>query len=506
MVRYLCLFIGNSVLLILMGRLMLFPEFKFVFIFLPILGGVFYFFYSKNRSNYLVSLLLIASVIFYALPNWSDSYIIISSIVFNYACYKVMHIWKNKEKLILYSGVAFNLLLICYFKYSFFIVDNISYITGHSWHFEKFILPVGISFYTFQQIAFLVDCYRDKSVNYNFKEYALFVSFFPQLIAGPIVHHKELMPQLMRLSDQKISSKLVSLGVAIFIVGVFKKLVLADNFAPISDTIFGQFDDGLILDSLSAWIGAVSYSLQLYFDFSAYSDMAVGLGLMFGIQLPINFNSPYKAVSVIDFWRRWHITLSTFLRDYLYIALGGNRHGNIRRYTNLLLTMLIGGLWHGAGWGFVIWGGIHGCYLIINHAYRYMYKQYKFLLLPVYLCQVITVLAVILAWVFFRSENLTGALLMIKSMFFLGEALKVTIWTSLDLIFIVMGLFTVFFLPNTLQFFAYKPDNKLWYEAFNCSMGGVCFFKTRYGVMLGFLAAISLMFMPKQTVFIYFNF
>ena len=344
---------------------MLFPEFKFLFLFLPIVFITFFYLYQNSKRNWLVYVLLFSSLIFYLLPNWNNAHIIIASIVFNYVCSRLMHKWKGKEILFLYSGVLFNLSVICYYKYAYFFSENISYFIELPFNINKFILPVGISFYTFQQIAFLVDCYHDKKVSYNLHEYSLFVTFFPQLIAGPIVHHKDLVPQLINLGKHKFNTAMASVGLSIFIVGIFKKLVLADNFAPIANRVFDSFSQGVSTDLITAWLGALGYSLQLYFDFSAYSDMAIGLGLIFGIKLPINFNSPYKATSIIDFWRRWHITLSQFLRDYVYFSLGGNRKGTSRRYINLMLTMLIGGLWHGAGWTFIAWGFLHSIYLVI---------------------------------------------------------------------------------------------------------------------------------------------
>jgi len=419
-----------------------------------------------------------------------------------------MHKWKGKEILFLYSGVLFNLSVICYYKYAYFFSENISYFIELPFNINKFILPVGISFYTFQQIAFLVDCYHDKKVSYNLHEYSLFVTFFPQLIAGPIVHHKDLVPQLINLGKHKFNTAMASVGLSIFIVGIFKKLVLADNFAPIANRVFDSFSQGVSTDLITAWLGVLGYSLQLYFDFSAYSDMAIGLGLIFGIKLPINFNSPYKATSIIDFWRRWHITLSQFLRDYVYFSLGGNRKGTSRRYINLMLTMLIGGLWHGAGWGFIVWGGLHGGYLVINHFYIHLCNSYRRFKLTKKTGFILTFFSVVVAWVFFRAESLNAGYLMINSMFGLNEVVFYQQWFLNDILFIAIGLLMVTVLPNTLEIFKYKGVNNQDHYDLSVLFFGktILFSNCIYMIVFGFICAISLMHMPKQTVFIYFNF
>src|SRR5580698_7168831 len=266
-------------------------------------------------------------------------------------------------------GVALNLALLCYFKYTNFLFDSLTTLTGTPLPFVNVILPLGISFFTFQQIAYLVDVMRGARVERDIVSYTLFVSFFPHLIAGPLVHHAEMIPQFKRGRTGR-SSVLAARGLAIFAAGLFKKVVIADNLAQFVSPVFAHLDAGGGVSTPWAWLATSAYTLQIYFDSSGYSDMAVGLALLFGIRLPVNFRSPYKATSIVDFWRRWHITLSRFLRDYLYIPLGGNRLGEIRRYLNLLVTMLLGGLWHGAGWNFLIWGGLHGFYLCINHLWQ----------------------------------------------------------------------------------------------------------------------------------------
>src|SRR4029078_9582961 len=234
------------------------------------------------------------------------------------------------------------------------------------------ILPLAISFFTFQQIDYLADLYQNKAYVPSLLKYFLFNTFFPQLIAGPIVHHGEIIPQFENKKIFQLNARNLAIGFTIFFMGLFKKVAIADNIAPIANQVFHLANIGVTPTFWEAWTGAFIYSFQLYFDFSGYSDMAIGLACLFGISLPINFNSPYKATNIIDFWRRWHITLSRFLRDYLYIPLGGHRLGSGRRYANLVITMLLGGLWHGASWTFVVWGGLHGVYLMINHGWRHL--------------------------------------------------------------------------------------------------------------------------------------
>ena len=267
-----------------------------------------------------------------------------------------------------------------------------------------------------------MDSYKGETEEQNFIHYCLFVTFFPQLIAGPIVHHREMLGQFMKKHFYKIDSYSIALGLTIFSIGLFKKVILADGISVYSIAMFDAAASGVQLSALEYWTGAVAYSMPLYFDFSGYSDMAIGLGLLFGVRLPLNFNSPYKATSIIDFWARWHMTLSRFLKDYLYIPLGGNQHGSIRKYRNLLITMLLGGLWHGAGWTFVVWGGLHGVYLIINHLWRELMTRTNAWSRPCKkfgkaLSMMLTLLAVLVGWVIFRAENLGTAGTILAGMF-----------------------------------------------------------------------------------------
>ncbi len=344
---------------------------------------------------------------------------------------------QKTRKMLLVLGVTVNLGLLGYFKYTNFFVDQINRTMGYNFNVENILLPLAISFFTFQQIAYLVDAYRHETKEYNFLHYCLFVTFFPQLIAGPIVHHKEMLPQFAKDAIYKFNYVHMAIGLTIFAIGLFKKIILADGVAVYATPVFNAAEAKAVLTFFEAWGGALAYTLQLYFDFSGYSDMAIGLAYMFGIKLPINFNSPYKATSIIDFWRRWHITLSRFLRDYLYIALGGNRKGNIRRYINLFLTMLLGGLWHGAGWTFVLWGMLHGSYLMINHAWRKIRSDVlkwsdNVSFLEITAARVLTMLAVIIGWVYFRADSVNGANhLMLTMLGFHGVSLPSGLETSL---------------------------------------------------------------------------
>ena len=324
----------------------------------------------------------------------------------------------GRAKALMIAGIALNLGLIAWFKYAGFLANTANALAGTGIDLGEILLPLAISFFTFQQIAFLVDAYRGETDESRFSNYALFVVFFPQLIAGPIVHHKEMMPQFAAQAAGRRERMLqnILIGLTLFAIGLFKKVVIADTVALTATPVFAAAEAGQMQGALVAWNGAFAYSMQLYFDFSGYSDMAIGLARMFGIRLPLNFNSPYKAVSIIDFWRRWHMTLSRFLRDYLYIPLGGGRRGPTRRSVNLMITMLLGGLWHGAGWTFVIWGGLHGAFLLINHALVAAGIRLGRGLASLVAARTITLLLVTIAWVFFRAESYQGAMTMLAGM------------------------------------------------------------------------------------------
>lgn len=371
--------------------------------------------------KYIALLLVLASLIYYG--HWNPVYLplLISSIIINYSLGSWISSGRGNKKILMIAGVALNLGSIGFFKYAEFIVNNVNVVAGSNYHVGTIVLPLAISFFTFQQIAFLVDAYRGETKEYGFINYCLFVTFFPQLIAGPIVHHREMMPQFANPKNISLKYKNMVIGIAIFTLGLFKKVVIADNVALYAKPVFDSAEIGLALTFIETWGAALAYTFQLYFDFSGYSDMAIGLARMFGIILPINFFSPYKARNMIDFWRRWHMTLSRFLKDCLYIPLGGNKKGTSRRYINLMITMLLGGLWHGASWTFVIWGGLHGVYLAINHGWKSLVNYLGFNKGKNFwgsgdFARILTFMAIVVGWVFFRAESLEGALLILKGM------------------------------------------------------------------------------------------
>jgi len=396
----------------------LFNSIEFIFLFLPLSLILFFTIARKWGNEGAIIALVLASLFFYAW--WNPVYLIllVASMLFNYHIGRQLGI--NRDKTLLILGVAVNLSVIAYYKYAGFIVFNLNIALGESWDLGNIILPLAISFFTFQQIAYLVDSYRGITKEYSFTHYALFVSFFPQLIAGPIVHHKDMLPQFSTKKSYRLNISHLKVGLSIFAIGLFKKTVLADGVAIYATPIFNAADSGMTLDFFSAWGGALAYTFQLYFDFSGYSDMAIGLARMFGIVLPLNFYSPYKAANISEFWRRWHMTLSQFLRDYVYISLGGNRNGKIKRYINLSLTMLLGGLWHGAGWNFIIWGGLHGAYLVINHSWQASIQSSKAVFFHSksygFMAWLVTFVAVVIGWVFFRATTLDGAINMLNAM------------------------------------------------------------------------------------------
>lgn len=401
---------------------MLFNSVEFIFLFLPVL--LFVFFKVGKYSRRLAAAWLAAgSIFFYGW--WNPVYVglLLTSVLFNYFVGYVLarggDVGSSRRKRLLVFGIVCDLGLLAYFKYANFFIETLNASFGMSYGFAQILLPLGISFFTFTQIAFLVDAARGEAKEFDFIHYVLFVTYFPHLIAGPVLHHKEMMPQFGKTSTYRFNTEFITVGMTIFALGLFKKVVLADGIAPYATPAFSAAAAGETVMFFQAWGGSLAYTLQLYFDFSGYSDMAIGLSYMIGVKLPLNFNSPYKATSIADFWRRWHMTLSRFLRDYLYISLGGNRKGPARRYINLMLTMLLGGLWHGAGWTFVIWGGLHGFYLVIHQAWLGL-RQHFGLVKPSkaghVLAIALTFLSVVVAWVFFKADSFSSALAVLSGM------------------------------------------------------------------------------------------
>lgn len=390
---------------------MLFNSYSFIFFYLPIVLSGYFFFIKRGSLRTALSWLLIASLFFYGYWDYRFLALLLGSIFFNFAMGWLIHnaeeIWKRRSLLL--AAVGVDLALLFYYKYFSFFNETLRLLTGHTFSFEAAMLPLGISFFTFTQLAYLVDLYQGKANASDFLSYSLFVTVFPHLIAGPILHHKEMIAQFNAVGDVRRASDNFAKGIFLFVVGLAKKVLIADYLATLASPVF----DGPLepLPFFHAWSIAITYTLQLYFDFSGYSDMAVGLGLLFNLHLPINFNSPYKADSMIDFWRRWHISLSIFLKDYLYIPLGGNRNGEIAKMRNLFLTMLLGGIWHGAGWTFILWGVCHGLFLVVNHLWRLSHIS-----LPHLVYRGITLFAIILSWVLFRSPTVEMAFHIFKGM------------------------------------------------------------------------------------------
>jgi len=406
---------------------MLFHSIIFLFGFLPLTWGVFRLLAAVHRERAAMGWIVLMSLVFYGYWNPAYLLLIIGSIGVNYSIGSRIGPADGVgsaavRRWLLYAGLAFNLGLLGYYKYANFFIDSFNAVSGLSFNFTHVILPLGISFFTFQKIAYLIDAYSGRTGRYTLLEYAFFVTFFPQLIAGPIVQHSQIIPQLEDPKTFRFRPIDIGVGLTIFAIGLFKKMVLADGSAIYVGPVFDAAVQGHALSVGAAWGGALAYTFQLYFDFSGYSDMAIGLARLFGIKLPINFDAPYRATSIVEFWRRWHITLSRFLRNFLYIPLGGNRHGILIRYRNLLVTMLLGGLWHGAGWTFVLWGGLHGAYLIVNHAFdailpRRLASSLSGSSLARLAGWALTFLAVVVAWVFFRARDLSSASHLLATMF-----------------------------------------------------------------------------------------
>ena len=488
---------------------MLFNSYEFIFIFLPITFFVYFYLNQKKLTELSKVFLVFSSLFFYSWWNITYLPILIASMTFNYAFGRSLHksVTNNNnsfaKKSILIIGITLNLFLLGYFKYANFFIENINIAFNFKAEPTNLLLPLAISFFTFQQIAYLVDSYKKETNEYSFLNYALFVSFFPQLIAGPIVHHKEMMPQFMNVSNKVKNYRNIAMGLFIFSIGLFKKVVIADTFAVWATQ---GFDVASTLNLFEAWATSLSYTFQLYFDFSGYTDMAIGLALLFNIRLPINFNSPYKATNIQDFWRRWHITLSRFLRDYVYIPLGGNKKGDCRTYTNLMATFLLGGLWHGAGWTFVFWGFLHGLAVMVQRLWS------KFgVKLWTWLAWLITFNFVNIAWIFFRAKEWEDAVKVLGSMFSLdnifikkkfsdklsylseynikfGEVMKMTHDGSDIINWLIFSFILILVCKNSIERIAkFKINSK------TVSLAGISF-------VLGILS------LNKVSEFIYFNF
>ena len=386
---------------------MLFNSYDYLIYFLPLALAAF-FLLGRVRAGLAVGALVAASLFFYAW--WNPRYLplIAGSIGFNFAVGSLLRSRPRHAKALLAAGIAANLLLLGVFKYADFAVRNFAAATGLPLALPHIVLPLGISFFTFTQIAYLVDVHRGRATEPSLCNYALFVSFFPHLLAGPILHHSEMMPQFASPSNKRPQPWHIAAGLFLLAIGLVKKVCIADPLAPV---VAAGFDHPESLSALTAWLAVLAYTLEIYFDFSGYTDMALGAARMFNIQMPINFDSPYHSTDIREFWRRWHMTLSRFLREYLYIPLGGNRRGEARAALNVLITFLLGGLWHGAAWTFVAWGAMHGVGLVCLRAWERTGMR-----LPRALAWALTFAFVMVAWVFFRAGSLEGAGAMLRAM------------------------------------------------------------------------------------------
>ena len=473
---------------------MLFNSYGFIFAFLPLALAGFFIAGRWGRAA-ATAWLLLASVFFYGWWNPRFVGLLAASIVFNFAvarCILAAPPAGKRRRAWLWGGVGVDLAALAYFKYANFFLDNLA--PGHA-HLDV-VLPLGISFFTFTQIAFLVDASRGQVDRVEPLRYGLFVTFFPHLIAGPLYHHSQVIPQLRAPGWLRPDAANLQAGLYYFVIGLFKKAVVADSLSPIADLVFNGAAQGQRFDGLSALLGVLAFTFQLYFDFSGYSDMAIGLARMLNVRLPLNFASPYRAASIIDFWRRWHITLSAFLRDYLYIPLGGNRHGKARRHVNLMATMLLGGLWHGAAWTFVAWGAAHGAFLVVNHAWHAVLgdraPRGRWATLAGW---AITFSAVALAWVLFRANSMRTAVALYRDLASAWTTTPVVDAWSLGLILAAAALaFLGKPSQEVVERYATGPRPAWGLAAVGCVLGVAAF------------AGLKALARSEPSPFLYFNF
>ena len=461
--------------------------------------------------------LLLVSLVFYAWWRVDFLALLLGSTIVNFAIGTAItsrhHAGQNTRPLLI-AGLTFNLGLIACFKYAGLLAASANELFAFGIPIPHLFLPLAISFFTFEQISYLADAAGGRAPRYSFLDYALFVSFFPHLIAGPIIRHNDLIPQFAQSRDQNKRSDDIAVGMTLFTIGLAKKTLIADNLAPFSDAVFSAAHHGAAIGMADAWMGTLFFAFQIYFDFSGYSDMALGSACLFGIRLPMNFNSPYKAASIIEFWRLWHISLSTFLRDYLYIPLGGNRRGPSRRYLNLFLTMLLGGLWHGANWTFVIWGGLHGVYLIVNHGWRTLTRKFGLVapraLQPVThaLSILITFMAVVFAWTVFRAESFASAARMIAGLAGAGGNSHLLTFGPLAAGALATLFALIWLTPNSMEItWRLKPALETRYR--DAGLRATRWQwkpNTATAIVFGLLFVVSVMALSNLSPFIYFQF
>ena len=469
---------------------MLFSSYEFLFCFLPITIIGYYLILNAKKVNMARGWLVIASLFFYGWFNIKYLPIIIVSILINFAIGKGIKKEDKYKKIYFIIGATFNVGLLCYFKYYDFFVENVNVLFKTNWTLKHLLLPLGISFFSFQQLSYLIDVYKGETKDYSLLNFSLFVTFFPQLIAGPIVLHSEIMPQFDDKEKQILNWDNIASGIFMFSIGFFKKLVIADSFAVWATN---GFDSTASLTFYQGWFVSLAYTMQIYFDFSGYSDMAVGIGKIFNIDLPANFLSPYKSTSISEFWRRWHITLGRALSTYVYKPLGGNRKGRVKTYINLLLTFLVSGLWHGAAWTFVFWGLLHGIASVIDRLFRD--NNWK---INKYVSWFLTFMFVNCAWVFFRAATFERAFEILKAMFSIpsGGAFNMAgIITNGSII--IIGLVYILLVISLVVTLSFKNTYEL-AETFD--------YTTINTVYVVILMMIGISFMPRISPFIYFNF
>ena len=519
---------------------MLFNSYIFIFAFLP---ATLLFFYALQQKHLRWGLgwLILASLFYYGWARPQYIFLILSSIAVNYFFSIVIARTHHYKRIVLALGLFLNVGLLGFLKYGSFVVRNFNALTGVALPEPSFLLPLAISFFTFQQIAFLVDTFRRQTSPCRFIDYCLFITFFPHLLSGPIVRCHETLPQFTEKDSRGFKHENLAVGMTLFTLGLFKKVLIADSLARNATPVFLAVAQGAHLSFFEAWAGVLAYTFQIYFDFSGYSDMAIGVARMFGVLLPLNFHSPYKARNLIDFWKRWHMTLSRFLRDYVYIPLGGNRKGRERQYLNIMITMLLCGLWHGAGWTFVVWGGLHGFFLVINHGWllckeKLITPRRTGCLWNEAFARLITFLSVAVAWVFFRAEDMDSAFAMLYALTGahgvvlpqswlqpLGNVAPVFAWLNIqfleteylsngEYLYLLVLLGAVWFLPNTQEMLRQaKPALDVHrYVAVRGSGRLERFFQWKPTVVwvtaLSILVLAALLSLQQQSEFIYFQF
>lgn len=380
---------------------MQFNSYIFILCFLPLTMLAYFSLNCLEKYNSAKLLLAATSLIFCGYSDITYVYVIVLSILMNYLVCLLLRRYPKRSGLFVTIGVIANIALLGYFKYFNFLLENINALTGGDFDYLNLVLPLGISYFTFQQIAYLIDAGRGGCTGHSIVDYILYVTFFPRLVAGPIVLPDELLPQFASRENKRLNTANIVMGLQLFAFGLFKKVIVADTFGKIVSYGYGHVSS---LNSLEAILTILAYTIQIYYDFSGYSDMAVGVGLLFNIKLPINFNSPYKAKTIVEFWKRWHMSLTRFLTKYVYIPLGGNRKGTVRTYVNILVVFLVSGIWHGAGWTFIVWGLLHGIANGLCRAFSRTIEK-----VPGWINWILNFLFLNLTWIVFRAESLEQA-------------------------------------------------------------------------------------------------